>query len=242
MARLERSRVAVRSREARPPGARSNAAGVATREQLLSIAERLFAARGIDGVSLREIAAQAGIRNPGAVHYHFGSKEVLVQAVLERRAVVINERRSAYIDALIARGDLSARTLAEATILPLADELDDEHGDYLGFLAQLARARPELVLDDSNRAFGSGVAMLRGQFVARGLIPPAPLGRARMRVVANLVPAALADYQRALRQGTAGLAPRPLYVSYLIDLLAAIITAPCSPGTIELLRRSEEPE
>jgi AcrR family transcriptional regulator len=57
---------------------------MATRELLLDTAERLFIAHGYDEVSVRSINAAAGV-NPGAIHYHFGSKQGLVIALLEAR-------------------------------------------------------------------------------------------------------------------------------------------------------------
>jgi AcrR family transcriptional regulator len=56
----------------------------ATRGDLLGAAERLFLEHGYDGVSVRAINAAAGL-NPGAAHYHFGSKEGVVAALLEDR-------------------------------------------------------------------------------------------------------------------------------------------------------------
>jgi AcrR family transcriptional regulator len=56
----------------------------ATRARLIDAAERLFLAHGYDDVSVRTINAEAGL-NPGAVHYHFGSKRGLVAALLEDR-------------------------------------------------------------------------------------------------------------------------------------------------------------
>ena len=55
-----------------------------TKEQILDVAERMFAESGVHGVSLRAIIAEAGV-NLAAVHYHFGSKDALVEAVFERR-------------------------------------------------------------------------------------------------------------------------------------------------------------
>ena len=49
--------------------------------RLVLAAERLFALHGIDGVSLRQIASEAGSANNSAVHYHFGSKEGLIGAI-----------------------------------------------------------------------------------------------------------------------------------------------------------------
>ncbi|GAA3940603.1 hypothetical protein GCM10023085_22610 [Actinomadura viridis] len=54
-----------------------------TRDRLLDAAARLFLEKGADQVSIRAINAEAGL-NPGAAHYHFGSREGLVSALLER--------------------------------------------------------------------------------------------------------------------------------------------------------------
>jgi AcrR family transcriptional regulator len=61
-----------------------NGATAVTRAKLLAEAERLFLAHGYEKVSVRAINAAAGM-NPAAVHYHFGSKEVLVVALLQQR-------------------------------------------------------------------------------------------------------------------------------------------------------------
>jgi AcrR family transcriptional regulator len=53
------------------------------KEQIVLAAERLFAERGLDGVSLREIGAAVGNANNSAVQYHFGSKDQLVRAIFE---------------------------------------------------------------------------------------------------------------------------------------------------------------
>ena len=55
---------------------------IATRDRLLAHARKLFAAKGFDGVSVREITAGADV-NLGAVTYYFGSKRALYEAVLE---------------------------------------------------------------------------------------------------------------------------------------------------------------
>ena len=69
-----------------------------TRERVLDVAEQLFAERGIDGVSVRDItsAAQA---NLGAINYHFSTKENLIVAVLERRIAPVNAQRMRGLDA-----------------------------------------------------------------------------------------------------------------------------------------------
>ncbi|POM27110.1 HTH-type transcriptional repressor KstR2 [Actinomadura rubteroloni] len=57
--------------------------GKERREQLLDIGRTLFAARGLDGTSVEEIAAAAGVSKP-VVYEHFGGKEGLYAVVVDR--------------------------------------------------------------------------------------------------------------------------------------------------------------
>lgn len=68
-----------------------------TKERLLDAAEELFAAHGISGTSLRDLTNQAGA-NLASVNYHFGSKEGLLRALLERRIVPLNQERLRLLD------------------------------------------------------------------------------------------------------------------------------------------------
>ncbi|HEY1621803.1 MAG TPA: TetR/AcrR family transcriptional regulator [Streptosporangiaceae bacterium] len=57
--------------------------GKERREQLLDIGRKLFAERGLDGTSIEEIAARAGVSKP-VVYEHFGGKEGLYAVVVDR--------------------------------------------------------------------------------------------------------------------------------------------------------------
>ena len=71
------------NRDRRQPGRPTGERQPGARAALLEAASRLFAARGVEGVSLRRIADEAGV-TPAMVHYYFGSKEGLHEAMLER--------------------------------------------------------------------------------------------------------------------------------------------------------------
>lgn len=122
---------------------RTTAVGNATRERLMREAERLVAERGLDGVSVRDITSAAGA-NSASIHYHFRSKEGLVQAILEDRSQRLRERRLAHLARLDPERP-SPRDVAVAMVSPTfefvtgADEGDDGEGDtaYVGFLAAL---------------------------------------------------------------------------------------------------------
>lgn len=70
---------------------------IETKEKILDTAERMFAEHGFSGTSLRGIIAQAGV-NLASVHYHFHSKEVLLEAVILRRVEPVNAARLALLD------------------------------------------------------------------------------------------------------------------------------------------------
>src|SRR3546814_13524844 len=70
--------------------------------RLILAAEILFAKGGIEGVSLREIAAAAGQRNHHAVQYHFGIRDTLVQAVFDYRMDQMEAKRG---EMLLAAGE-----------------------------------------------------------------------------------------------------------------------------------------
>jgi AcrR family transcriptional regulator len=74
-----------------------------TKEQIISVAERLFAERGFAGTTLRNVISEADV-NLAAVHYHFGSKEELFRAVVERFARPIVEQELALLKQLQAGG------------------------------------------------------------------------------------------------------------------------------------------
>ncbi|MGO9134687.1 MAG: CerR family C-terminal domain-containing protein [Methylovirgula sp.] len=57
--------------------------GEATRERLVTAALDLFGRKGFDGVGAREITAVAGVPL-AAIPHHFGTKEALYRAALER--------------------------------------------------------------------------------------------------------------------------------------------------------------
>ncbi|WP_370171441.1 TetR/AcrR family transcriptional regulator [Sphingobium abikonense] len=96
-----------------------------TGARILDAAEMLFSWRGFYGVSLREIAAEAGVKL-ALTHYHFGSKENLFGAVIERRA----QEHAAGIEAALVKAQAQQGERAErraailrALIAPIVDRV-----------------------------------------------------------------------------------------------------------------------
>jgi AcrR family transcriptional regulator len=108
---------------------------------LIETAEQLFAERGIESVSLRDVCAAAGQRNHSAAQYHFGDRAGLVAAVYEHRMRIVNERRHAMLDALAApaldAGDVGdVGGIVAAVVEPLAAVVAETGGWYGRFLAR----------------------------------------------------------------------------------------------------------
>ena len=82
------------SRPTRLPGRPVGGRSADTRDALLDAAGRLFAEHGATGVSLRRVASEAGV-TPAMVHYYFGGKLGLYDAMLERTFGPVIERVSA---------------------------------------------------------------------------------------------------------------------------------------------------
>src|SRR5260370_27836269 len=93
---------------------------VETKQRILDSAERLFAEHGSEATSLRTIIADAQV-NLAAIHYHFHSKEALLEAVIVRRLEPINQERLRLLDACErdANGERpSLEAVLEALIAP----------------------------------------------------------------------------------------------------------------------------
>lgn len=129
--------------------------GNSTPNRILLAAEQLFSQRGIDGVSLREITAIAGV-NSAAAHYHFGSKEVVLQALFALRARPIAERRMHLLAQLKLdrHGRPKLEDVLRAFLWPALDALNSPEGVAFTMLrARMAFEREEVRRDALGKAF-----------------------------------------------------------------------------------------
>ncbi len=99
----------------------------------------MFASKGINGVSLREITRAAGQRNSSALQYHFGDRAGLVRAVVEKHRADTEPRRYALLDQYEAVGSPDLDVLSAALVAPLAAKLSDPDGGraYLQINAEI---------------------------------------------------------------------------------------------------------
>jgi TetR/AcrR family transcriptional regulator, repressor for neighboring sulfatase len=130
----------------------------ATRQAILKAARELFAAHGVDGVSVRQIAAAAGI-NHALVHRYFGTKNEMVGAILASEAEAMSSLSRADADeaeALVTlRGILEHVLTARRTtlLLMLRAEIDGLAPERF---VDGAAARPLGLLEDWLATHGTG--------------------------------------------------------------------------------------
>ena len=121
------------------------------RKQIMDTAEALFANRGIEGVSLRTINSAAGV-SPGVLHYHFGSREVLVAELINRHIGTLSQAIMERLRPLDLQPQPTVSDILKALILPLAElglHTDKADNNYLGFIARLHLERSPLLKEVS---------------------------------------------------------------------------------------------
>jgi len=200
-----------------------------TRARLIAAAEELFAANGIEAVSLREIVRASGARNTAALQYHFGDRAGLVRAILAKHHLDVDIRRHAMLDAYEAEGVAELWSLACALVQPLAAQLADPDGGcaYLQILAELMN-RPRPVLDPAGLEDPAD-SMFRWRELAKPLMSEEALRLHRRFIVLRF-----AVVELARRADGAPHTDDRLFTSHLIDLVAALLEAPPSPRTLRL--------
>jgi AcrR family transcriptional regulator len=133
--------------------------GERTAERILDAAEVLFAERGFEGASLREITARAGIREPG-LYNHFDGKQALYAAVLDRALAPMAEAMQAHVER-------AAPGRAQEQLPGVMTDLLLEHPLMARFFQQALQGDADaigtrLVRRWLDRLFAQGLATMRG--------------------------------------------------------------------------------
>ena len=192
------------------------------REKLLDCAERLFAEHGLAGVSLRAINADAGL-SPAALHYHFGTQKVLVEALLERQMPALMERRRLLLDALDDRTEpVTTREILTALIRPQVELLAAGGESALRYLRLVHRLQADGDLDP-------GFVIERWPGGVDRLVPllrkvnpslPLPVIQLRLGLAIDVMLRSLAHESAPAGGGLEA------HVSALLDFLTGAIEAP----------------
>ena len=212
-----------------------------TRKKILAAAEKLFAERGFESVSLAEINAASEQRNRNAVQYHFGDKQKLLQAIFDKHGPSVRAQRADILDGIETSNSFSLDDLVSALVLPVAEKLNDSDGGeaYIRINAQLAYNNAQRFYQplDSEHA-PNREERLAGLLQQRLKHLDASVLELRLALSVDLMFHALADHaelRRAMGEDTP-LTHTPLVVSQLIDSITALLETPPSDRSRELLR------
>ncbi|WP_237742681.1 TetR/AcrR family transcriptional regulator [Actinopolymorpha alba] len=207
----------------------------ATRDLILTAAERLFAEHGVFAVSNRQVSEAAGQGNNFAVGYHFGTKADLVRAIVRKHDERIERLRLRMLAKL---GDSAeVRDWVACLVRPVT-----EHLATLGSPTWYARFGAQVMTDPALRAIMIDEALSAPplQELLDGLnhsLPALPfqVRLQRGEMARHLIVHMCADHERALADGTppASTTWQELATG-LIDAIVGLLLAPVTsadPGT-----------
>jgi AcrR family transcriptional regulator len=219
----------------------TRADGNETRRRLKEVSQRLFALRGIDSVSIKDIVSAAGQRNNASLHYHFGSKEALIGELLIDGAKLIDAARQAMLDEMAANGGPSSvRAVLEALVRPVSEltEHQERGNTYIRFVANLQtnhRAFFRSTLGDRwNAGYRRCLSLLRDLLAD----VPSPLLEQRISMMGIYANAIFAAKEAALDEAHA---PNRFWtpahtLENIIDTLQAVLECAPSRATLALLK------
>ncbi|MGN6573955.1 MAG: TetR/AcrR family transcriptional regulator [Pseudolabrys sp.] len=146
---------------------------VTTADRILDVAEAMFAEHGYKAVSLRSILRECGA-NIAAAHYHFGSKQQILEAIFVRRCAVMSGERLRLLAACKAAPGRPpmVEQILDAFLRPSLVWPDDDSGTrrFMRLRAGVAYEREELArnliarhFDETSRRFIDALAQVLPQ-------------------------------------------------------------------------------
>jgi AcrR family transcriptional regulator len=205
-----------------------NEPSLPTAEKLLAAAEEAFAKHGIEGASIRQINDLAGQRNTSAIRYHFGNREGLLEALIERRMGELEEERAALLAALDDSDALVVLdSLVEVLVSPLANRVvrEPSWGCWVRILNQLVSVRSHSYQSIWQREHDrtSREIFRRMRQSLRDL--PEAVWRQRTADLMTWVTSSLCERARLLESGTRPPLGRQAYVDNLILTTSRALSA-----------------
>lgn len=211
-------------------GAAGGGRAEATRERLLEAAARLFALQGIAHAQTRDITVLAGQRNASALHYHFGSREGLLRALLLRLGEPVARASLALLDPAGLGKRPSLTHVVRGLVEPLGACLATEEGrHYLLILEQCLANGTALVPQGEGVLAEADVALEERLVLVLPWLPEGVLRR-RLRFARQALVGALAAHARLKLSGGAIEVGDESFLEDLVEMLAGAIGAPVPLG------------
>lgn len=213
-----------------------------TKLDLMLAVERLVGTQGVAATTVRQVTELAGQRNNSAIHYHFGSLDAAIEAVVELRKEPAESYRMSLIEKArkeAGQGALPSEAIADFLIRPLAERVLNEPGPhYFSRFAMRLWTDKRLWrhFDAANKAPSLDVTL--DAFEEAFPFVPRQILLDRYRFALNLVLVSIAEIE-AEHEGLGDGFDRDralLRVSELKAVTAAVLSAPVRPESIGLLR------
>jgi AcrR family transcriptional regulator len=222
--------VTVPAQAPRAPRASRAERNTATRERILTAAERLFAEHGVYAVSNRQVGEAAGQGNTAVVGYHFGTKTDLVRAIIRRHSEQIERIRERLLADISDSPEV--RDWVACLVRPMS-----EHLARLGAPTWYARFSAQVMTDPTLREIMIEESLTSPalQRILDGLnrcLPalPVEVRIERGDIGRHLMVHVIAERERALAEGTP--TPRATWhdaASGLIDAVVGVWLAQVTP-------------
>lgn len=201
-----------------------------TRRRFIKAAQKLYAERSIDSVSLNEITVAAGQKNRNALQYHFGNKESLIQAILDSHADHVADLRRGYAE----KADLSSLSPGEAAarllVTPVGEYIKDnpEGVHYVKILSQLAALNSAATNPGARSSLSFRQVPELEAFMTEAM---SHLGeteqRRRLFLAVSITFHSIADICRAFDgSNSSGERQRKLMLDQVISAISALLEAP----------------
>lgn len=187
--------------------------------------ERRFARDGVTAARLSDVVRDAGQGNDSAVGYHFGSREGLLRAIVERHLADMEAERASTVEHL---SEASLHEVVSMVVVPTARLLATPEGrDFLRIAEQLSGLAGVRAGAPAEAIKGTALVaqLTRLEALIAGPLPRA-LARERVAALVRFLTASLAERARGVESGRRQQIGHDRYVADLVAMLAAAMAAP----------------
>ncbi|MFF7882239.1 TetR family transcriptional regulator [Streptomyces sp. NPDC020794] len=202
-----------------------------TREALLSVAERLFAERGVHAVANRQISEAARQGNNAAIAYHFGTKADVVGAIVRKHAGRMEQDRARMVAA--AGDSTELQDWVACAVRPVTGHLESlgVPSWYARFFAQVA-TDPALDMVTAEAFYSVSPSLGRLRDGLERCMPDLPpeVRVERGAMTRHLITQMCVERERALSENV--VTPRATWheaATGLVDAIVALWGAPVTP-------------
>jgi AcrR family transcriptional regulator len=201
-----------------------------TRDKLLDAATKAFAEYGVENASLLDITRQAGQRNRGALHYHFGSRDGVLAAVLERHVGFLAQREGELLEIARKQPDSDLASVVEAVVRPAVELAESGWRGRccLQIIAELAEEDPrDLSPEVSSALDRTGGPEVYAVIEKRMPSLPEDVRLERLALFTGFLLKSVADRARAMGRGRRGRPrlDREAFIENLVAMGAAALGA-----------------